>query len=77
MEHRDVDRGKKQTGTRMKKTTHGGARKGAGRPRKADSRQLVNFTLSRETVALLREKIPARGRSMFVEVAITEAFKST
>ena len=61
----------------MAKTTHGGARKGAGRPRKNDSRQLVNFTLSRETIATLRAKIPSRSRSMFVEVAITEAFKST
>lgn len=58
---------------RYDKRTHGGKRAGAGRPRKADSRQLVNFTLSRETVAALRKTIPPRGRSMFVEVAIDQA----
>jgi hypothetical protein len=52
---------------------HGGARKGAGRPRKADSRILVNFTLSPQTVHLLRTQVSARHRSMFVEAAILVA----
>lgn len=55
------------------KMPHGGKRKGAGRPRKDDSRQLVNFTLSRETIEALRKVIPPRGRSMFVQIAIEQA----
>jgi hypothetical protein len=53
--------------------THGGKRKGAGRPRKADSRVLVNFTLSPRAVDLLRTRVSARHRSMFVEAAIVAA----
>jgi hypothetical protein len=54
--------------------TRGGARKGAGRPRKADSRRvLVNFTLSPETVDLLRSAIRAQQRSAFVEACILNA----
>jgi len=51
--------------------THGGKRKGAGRPRKANSRILVNFTLSPEIVHLLRSSIKPHHRSAFVEAAIT------
>ncbi len=54
---------------------HGGKRAGAGRPRKAEVRILVNFTLSRETVGLLRREIAARHRSMFVEDAIAVALR--
>jgi hypothetical protein len=53
--------------------THGGKRKGAGRPRRADSRMLVNFTLSRETIGLLRTQVSVRHRSIFVEAAILAA----
>jgi hypothetical protein len=55
---------------------HGGARKGAGRPRKADSRVLVNFTLSRKTVDLLRLLVSAGERSIFVEAAIKAALNA-
>jgi hypothetical protein len=53
--------------------THGGKRKGAGRPRKVDSRVLVNFTLSPQTVHLLRSEIRAQQRSAFVEASILKA----
>jgi hypothetical protein len=53
--------------------THGGKRVGAGRPRKADSRVLVNFTLSPQTVHLLRTQVGARHRSAFVDHAILAA----
>ena len=56
--------------------THGGARKGAGRPRKADSRRvLVNFTLSVWAAGLLRSGVRVRERSRFVEAAILAALE--
>ena len=55
--------------------THGGARKGAGRPRKADSRVLVNFTLSVWAAGLLRSGVRVRERSRFVEAAILAALE--
>jgi hypothetical protein len=56
--------------------THGGKRKGAGRPRKADSRLLVNFTLSSKTIELLRLLVDAGDRSAFVEAAIMAALNA-
>jgi hypothetical protein len=55
---------------------HGGKRKGAGRPRRADLRVLVNFTLSRKTVDLLRMLVSAGDRSIFVEAAIMAALNA-
>lgn len=55
--------------------THGGPRKGAGRLRKTDLRRIVNFTLSQETIRLLHEKVPSRGRSKFVETTIIQALE--
>lgn len=52
---------------------HGGKRKGAGRPRTANPREVINFTLSHEVIELLRKNIPPRGRSVFVESAIEQA----
>jgi hypothetical protein len=54
---------------------YGGKRKGAGRPPKGEVRELVNFTLSRETIKLLRGHIIARYRSIFVDNAIRAAFR--
>jgi len=60
----------------VSRMTHGGKRGGAGRPRKVDPRQLVNFTISSQTLGLLREKVSRSNRSRFVEIAINQALES-
>jgi hypothetical protein len=53
-------------------STHGGARRGAGRPRirGGDRRQIINFTLSPRTLKALREAVPEGERARYVERAI-------
>ena len=60
-------------------STHGGARRNAGRPsmRPSERRQIINFSLSPKTLALLRAAVPYGRRTKFVEEAVLSALGAT
>lgn len=53
--------------------THGGARSGAGRPKKADKRKLIGFFFDPATITLLHKALPTYARSRFVERLVIDA----
>jgi hypothetical protein len=56
--------------------TAGGKRKGAGRPVTREPWMRVQFSLSQETVILLRDLIPAYERSAWVDEIILKALRT-
>jgi hypothetical protein len=52
--------------------SHGGARRGAGRPkmRSADRREILNITINPKVLKAFRKAVPIGRRARFVEDAI-------